>query len=74
MRWLLFLLIFLLLGAFFIVSNNNLHMGNSSEREMLGDLYYEWLSSLFDNAKSLTGHVVKFDWLPSENTVSNITK
>jgi len=68
MRIIFFLLVFLLLGAFFIISNNNLHLKDSEEFKKFGDIYYSWLSGLFDNFKSLTSYVVKSEWLPSNNS------
>ena len=73
MRTFLIVLIFLLLGAFFIVSNNSLHLNNKVELHKLGSAYYSWLGSLFGNFKSLTSYVVKSSWLPetSINASSN---
>jgi len=64
MRTLFIILIFLALGAFFIISNHNLHIGAKAEFEKFSGLYYSWLSGLFDNAKDITGYVIKSDWLP----------
>lgn len=64
MKLLMLFLMFLCLGAFFIISNENLHIGNSEELSRFGVLYTDWLRSLFDNGKSLSGYVVKFEWLP----------
>jgi len=67
MRVLMFLAMFFLLGAFFIISNENLHIGKSDELKVFGEHYYAWFSGLFDNFKSITGYVVESKWLPSHN-------
>lgn len=79
MKFYLFLMIFLLIGAFFIISNNNLHLGKQAEMNKFTSLYYSWLGSLFDNAKSLTAYAVKSEWLPEKgvpkiDNISNSTK
>ena len=66
----MFAIFFLLIGAFFIVSENNLKMSeNGSMGKFLG-LYYLWTSQIFDNGADLVGYVVKMDWLPDENKTS----
>jgi hypothetical protein len=79
MKFYLFLMIFLLVGAFFIISNNNLHMGKQVEMDKFLSLYYSWFGSLFDNAKSLTAYAIKSEWLPEKGVTkivnnSNSTK
>jgi hypothetical protein len=74
MRWLLLLLMFFFFGAFFIISNDNLHIRDSGELAKFQHNYYLWLGGIFDNAKSITGYVVKFGWLPDETQgTKNIT-
>lgn len=60
------ILMFLFLGAFFIISNEGLKISNGEDFYKLGESYYSWVGGLFLNAKSLTGYVVKFDWLPGQ--------
>ncbi|MEM4259406.1 MAG: hypothetical protein QXS38_01420 [Candidatus Pacearchaeota archaeon] len=64
MKIVLFVVIFLLIGAFFIVSNGNLHLGNPEQREEFFKNYYTWFMKIFDNSKSVTGYVVNMNWLP----------
>ena len=71
-RLLLFFIIFLLLGAFFIISNRNLHISKENDRKELGKLYYAWLSGLFENAKHVTGYAVEYKWLPDKT--GNLTR
>lgn len=60
----MFLVMFLLIGAFFIVSNDNLHFGRSEELYSFGEKYYSWFLDLGGNVKNLVGHVVKLEWMP----------
>ncbi len=60
----IFVVKLLVLGALFIISNNNLHLLVSVERELFFNLYMGWLGSLFDQGIKVTSYVVEFDWLP----------
>ncbi len=60
----------LFLGALFIVSNQNLHLADSTERGVFFEDYSVWLENLFGHGKEITAFVVKFEWLPSKNSSS----
>jgi len=64
MKIAIFLVIFLLAGAFMVISNNNLHIGDSEEFNKFMGIYYGWFFKLFDNVKSVTGYVVNVNWMP----------
>lgn len=64
MKFLLFLMIFFLIGAFFIISENKMALIKTENRQEFGKLYYSWIGSLFDNSKNLVGYVIKMNWLP----------
>lgn len=66
MRITMIVIMFLLLGAFFIISNDNLHIGRSDELYKFGEKYYSWLLGLGKNVGSVSGYVVKFEWLPDK--------
>ncbi len=66
MKIFMILAIFLLLGAFFIVSNNNLALIEDEGREEFRDKYGQWLAGILDNSRDVTAYVVKLDWLPHE--------
>lgn len=53
-----------ILGALFIISNQNLHLGVSQEREIFLDAYLGWITNIMDNILDATGYVIKFEWLP----------
>ncbi len=73
MKWIIFvILLYFLLGALFIVSNNNLHLSKRAEFAEFYALYYSWVAEGFSQAKSISSAVVKLDWLPSlENKSRN---
>lgn len=71
MRIRVIIVLFLLIGAFFIVSNDNLHLNNSEDMQKFVGLYYSWLSGLFDNVKSISAYVIKADWLPDTEPVNS---
>ena len=54
------------LGALFIISNQNLHLLVQEERAVFFDSYTGWIGSLFDQTADVTGYIVKFEWLPKE--------
>jgi len=64
MRIFMLVLMVLLLGAFFIISNENLSLGEPYESAEFQIKYYEWVGKIWGNVKSLTGGVVKSSWLP----------
>jgi hypothetical protein len=64
MKWVLFVMIFVLAGAFFIISNNNLHLGNTGEFNQFMDSYYGWFFKLAHNAGTMTGYIVNINWMP----------
>ena len=66
MRILSFIVFFLFLGAFFIISEDNIDLKQDSGVKDFGNLYYEWIVSLFDNSKQIAGYVIKAEWLPDE--------
>jgi hypothetical protein len=56
---------FLLIGAFFIVTEHKLVLRKQEARMELGRQYYSWFGDLFDNTKTITGNAIRLDWLPS---------
>lgn len=70
MKLLMFLIFFLLIGAFFIISNENIRMNSQENVDRFFNLYGEWIDSLTSNSQVVVGHVVKMEWLPNEGRVS----
>ena len=65
MKFLTFIIMFICLGAFFIISNENLNMTIIEDRQKFQEDYSGWLSNLFNNAKGMTGYVIDSKWLPN---------
>jgi len=68
MKFWLFLVFFLFLGAFFIVSNGHFHLIKGEEFMHFGNTYYSWLGGLFGNVRSVAGYAIKSEWLPPLNS------
>jgi len=64
MKLQIFIVKLLFLGAFFIISNENLHLLVVSERELFFNIYFGWLADLSAQMIDVTGYVVQFKWLP----------
>lgn len=65
------LLIFFMLGALFIISNDALHLTDKEERVLFSREYRSWLSAIGDNLRQITGAVVASEWLPRSNQSIN---
>ena len=66
MKIIMFIILFLLIGAFFIISNENLRINS---RENVGEfvgLYGGWLDKLVRNSGTVVGYVIRMEWLPEE--------
>ena len=66
MKTLMFVVVFLLIGAFFIISNENLKMNEKPNVSAFFKMYGSWMTGLLKNSGQLAGYVVKMDWLPKE--------
>ncbi len=66
MKIFLFIIIFFILGALFIISNNNLALINKGNLNTFSVLYVKWLDDIYSNTYSLTGKIIQLDWLPKE--------
>ncbi|MBM3232773.1 hypothetical protein FJZ18_01245 [Candidatus Pacearchaeota archaeon] len=60
----LLLITFLLLGGFFIISNEGLHVQKTDERNVFIEKYSLWIIKLVSQAATITGNALKLDWLP----------
>lgn len=64
MKLILLVLTFFVLGALFIISNQNLALHDSEDFRVFRQEYYTWVSHLFNNGQGILGYVVKSEWLP----------
>ena len=66
MKILMFIVMLLFVGAFFIISQDNLSLKEQENRHILAEKYYAWTQSIFSQAGELTGYVVRMNWLPDK--------
>ena len=66
MKTFIFLMVFLLIGAFFIISNENIKLNSSQNISLFFSEYGKWIDQLVNNSKSLAGYIVKSEWLPDK--------
>jgi len=66
MKTLMFFIFFLLIGAFYIISNENIKMNSSENMNHFLDLYVSWFNKLIENGNVVSGYVVKMEWLPGK--------
>lgn len=64
MRVLIFILVFLLLGVFYIISVNNIALINPGSINVLASKYLAWFPKLMENFDKTTAYVIKLDWMP----------
>jgi len=69
MKVFMFILIFLFIGAFFIISNENLKLNDKEDLNMFFKMYSGWFDQLLGNSKTAAGYVVKMEWLPDEGKI-----
>jgi len=64
MKVLMILVFLFFIGAFFIISQNNLALNNADNIEKFSLLYKEWCSKIFYNIGNFAVYFLKFNWLP----------
>ena len=52
------------MNAFFIISENDLKLNNSENIKKLFSLYKGWANNIGENITTITGDVVKLNWIP----------
>jgi len=68
MKIYMIIIILLLLGAFFVISENKLSLRNPDDRIELGKIYFSWVAQIFQNGINLVGDAIKLEWLPENKT------
>lgn len=66
MKILIFLFMFLVLGGFYIIGDSNIQLRESGQSQVFFTKYLSWFGSVFDNARGVSGYVIRLDWLPEE--------
>jgi hypothetical protein len=73
------IVMFLLTGIFFIISNSNIHLNRSAEAKQFFVSYANWFIDLAHQSSSFTGYVINNNWLPKtpdaiNNTINQTNK
>ena len=71
MRLLFFLLVFMLFGAFFVISEEGLRLNVEEDRGVFSGLYLNWLDNVFANGASITTNAIRENWLPGNGSNSS---
>lgn len=58
---------FFFISALFVISNGNLHLSDSEEREVFFDVYSTWLGNVVSQSGEIAKYVFDSDWLPESN-------
>jgi hypothetical protein len=66
MKIAILILMFLFIGGFFIISQNNLSISEKENILEFISLYKTWLLSTAENLGDISGHVIKMEWLPNQ--------
>tara|TARA_Y100000034_G_scaffold71288_1_gene85999 strand:- start:213 stop:425 length:213 start_codon:yes stop_codon:yes gene_type:complete len=61
---------FILLNAFFIISNNNLSLDSIDNAKTFFNLYLGWFQQIGDNLTEITGNVVNQEWVFTKTNTS----
>jgi len=60
----MFIILFLLIGAFFIISEENIKLDSQENVGHFFDLYGHWVDKIASNSQGIAGYVFKMEWLP----------
>ena len=66
MKIIIAVIFFLLIGAFFIISEENIQLNSNENIQRFFLLYSEWVKKLIDNSNTISGYIVKMEWLPDQ--------
>jgi len=66
MKIILIVIMFFVISALFIISNNELAMYKQKNIVNFVDMYTKWINHIFSNTEKITGQAVKMDWLPQK--------
>jgi hypothetical protein len=69
-----FVIVFLVIGAVFIVVNLGLNITNKNDQSVFLGEYGKWIKQSFINAKNVVGYAVKMEWIPKEDPNQKINK
>ena len=73
MKVLVLILMFFILSALLIISNNDLAFYKKENVSKFSGLYLGWIDKLFSNSQLVTGYVVKLKWFPGQDLNTTLT-
>jgi len=69
MKLLMFIILFFLIGAFFIISNENIRLNSNENINLFLKEYGKWADDLLGNGRTVVGYVAKMEWLPNPDLI-----
>lgn len=65
MKFIILIIIkFFFISALFIISNGDLYLKDSEQRQIFFTSYSAWFSGIFDQGVEILGYITKSEWLP----------
>lgn len=64
MKFLIFIMMFLIIGSLIIINNNDLNIYEKNDFKEFSDGYIHWLGNFYINIKTTTGNAIKLNWFP----------
>ncbi len=65
------IVIFILMNAFFIISQENLKLNSKENIVKFFGIYLSWFKNIGGNFKVLTGNVISQNWIPQSSNSTN---
>ncbi len=56
----------IIVAALLIISNGNLALNKTENKDIFFDRYSDWLSEIFNNGAIVVGYVISTEWLPDK--------
>ena len=67
-KLLFFIIVFLLIGSFFVISQQNLDIKNKTDQQTFLKSFGSWLGQVGKNMVQVSSYAVKMAWLPEKNS------
>jgi len=68
MKFIILIIIkFFFISALFIISNGDLYLRDSEQREIFFDSYSSWFKGVFNQGAEIVGYVIESKWLPQND-------
>ena len=64
MKILIFIIMFVLIGCFLIISNNNLYIYKTEGMQKFAENWSKWKNNVQKNLMSIISQTTKLNWMP----------